>query len=80
MRIIKLYPMKISQTRWIFAVIDKTDRDVIVFDSLSLIQAKKLLGTGIELLVQWDGKLWQFVPDTMIKDSVVLGRMIAEVA
>jgi hypothetical protein len=72
--------MKISQKRWIFAVIDKTDGDVIVFDSLSLIQAKKLLGTGIELLVQWDGKLWQFVPDSVVKDYVVLGRMIAEVA
>lgn len=79
MRVVKIIPSKISAKRWIFAIISQEDGDITVFDALSLTQAKKLLAKGADLLVQWDGKLWKFEPDYIQKDSVLLGRMIAEV-
>jgi hypothetical protein len=79
MRVIKIMPSKVCVKRWIFVIIDDGG-ELIVFDSLALTQAKKLLSLGVNLLVQWDGKLWEFIPDTNLKDSVFLGRMIAEVA
>jgi hypothetical protein len=81
--VIKLYPQRLEARRLNFCMIDKQEDgdELILFENLAIPAAHKINErTNGELLVIWGGKAFEFSPDPVSPDHVMLGRIVAEVA
>jgi hypothetical protein len=82
-RIVKLYPQRIGVKKLNFCIMDKIEpgENLIVFERLSLSAAIKIhQNTNGRLLVIWDNHAYEFSRDWIVRDSIILGRIVAEVA